>query len=648
MIDGGVHQQPMIEESEFTLRDLLRIVYRRRWVVLLIFAPVLGVVLGLSVAAPPAYQAVTTVTIDKTLPVVLFDRSGELSLFSDQPAIEPPGAVTLAELVKSERVKDAAIARLVSRLGTERARTALSGLSVQPVRDTELVRITAEHTNPEIAAAAANAVADSLVDMSLKARRHRATGTRQFIEEQLDGAAEKLQGSEAALLAFKRSHGDISLSEETTLRLQKLAELETQRVDIRLPRREEFGPIAELNRQLDTLEIELSGLQRQFTSRHPAVLSTEAKIAEAKRRLEAASARHRQTDGKREQGIAAAIVRHEARLQGLPSRQAELARLTRDVRVAEEIYLLLSTKYQQARIAEASIGSGVQVVDSAKVPEVPAKSRGRRLRWLGALLGLMLGLGAALVIDQADRTVKLAEDVERALRAPVYGAIPRLEGESRGRNRQRDTEPPAVVFDSPSPASEAFQAVCTRLLASMTAASYRSLLVSSPLSADGKSTVAANLAVAFARTGRRTWLINGNLRNSGPQNLFPEADSRGLSAILRGEADLATVVRPTGQYDLCFISSGGPVPNAVELLSSPRLASFMNQARAQADVILVDSPAILAAPDAEVLGTHVDAALLVVCAGKTDRGALTQTSQRLERLGVRVAGGVLNRVPFKR
>ncbi len=647
MNDMAAVQRVTLEEPEFNLRDFLDVV-RRRWRIIVVpFLVVLGGALGLSLATPPVYRASTTVTIDKSPPVILVDRAGEASLFADQPPTQAPDVNTLVELIQSDVVRDGALARLTPGLGERGANAALAGLSVQLIRDTELVRVNVEHTDPNVAADAANAVVASLVDMNLKARRRRATEVRGFIDTQLGLAGQKLRAGEAELVAYKNQHGDVSLAEETSLNLQKLAELEAQRMEAHLPRLEAESLTARLESQLATLEIELSGLQQQFTAKHPAVISTEAKIEETKRRLQVELSRNRQIEQSRERAIAAAIGRYEDRVHEVPTREAELTRLTRNTKEAEQIYLLLSSKLQQAIIAEASIGSAVQVVDTAKVPDSPAKSRARRTMLFGAVLGLMFGMGAALFIEQLDDTMRSAKDVEEALGAPVLGVLPLVARRRDGRKRRRGgaASLPLAQVDRPSALTEACRTLRTHVLSALPDSKRNCLLVTSALPDEGKSTVVVNLALALAHGDRHVWLLDCDLRRSSLGRLFPEAESPGLAALLAGSAKPRDVVRPTDHPNLSFVASGPTASDAAELLGTHLLTQFLEEARTGADVVLLDSPAVVPATDAEEIADRADGVLLVVRAGKTDRRTLGEVRQRLEHVGARIVGAVLNGAP---
>ncbi len=642
---------PMQVEREVTLRDYLELLQRRYWIILAVLAVTLGGAVGLSLTPVPMYHTSTTLATDKTPPLVLMDSGGEISLFPDQAAAQTPDVQTLTQLIWSEVVRDGAIARLEPTLGRKTAQSVIGGMRVRPMEDAQIVRIDVQHTDPKAAALGANAIAESVIDMNLKARRRRVTETRQYINRQLTMAREKLAASEVAIVVFKNRHGDVLLEQETSLKLRKIADLEAERVAVRLPRIEQQSLIAALQGQLAALEIELYGLSRTLTPKHPTVITTEGKIAETKRRLEAELARNRQAEQSREHALTTAINRYEAQVLGVPPREAQLVRLTRNLKEAEQIYLLLSTKLQHAHVAEASIGSAIQVVDVAKVPETPMRSGSRRTILLGAILGLALGGGLALGVEQLDDKVRSAEDVESVLGAPVLGAIPFRSGGKRGTDARNGSTRPLPVLaqlGAQSPEAEAYRALRTHVLSAIADDGHKCLLVTSSLPREGKSTIAANLALALTRTDRQVWLLDGDLRHSSLSRLFPEARSVGLTAFLAGETKVDDAIRRAEQPGLWFIGSGAAVPNPTELLGNQRMTLLIGEARARADVTVVDSSAALPVTDAEVIGAQVDAVLMVVRVGKTDRRALAEARQRLDRVGVRVVGAVLNFVPAGR
>lgn len=683
------------DDAPVNLREYLDVIRRHWWIFALTLLLAVGIAAGISLAMVPIYRASTTITIDRSPPLLLLEKSTEFNLFADQAAAQAPDVLTLVELARSAVVREGAAARLAPDLGSAAA-GAFKDLSVQQVRETELVRISVEHPDPKVAAAAANAAAESLIDMNLRDRRRRVSETRGFIEEQLNREGQRLRESEDALVAFKEQHGDISLAEETTLSLQKLAELEAQRVDLRLQQREaqtritqgrarlsrqarisptQWRPsplIATLQSQLASLEIELSGLRQQFTDKHPRVVATQAKIEETRRRLNSELARSLQTEqfgvdpvyqqltqqvaqaevshaalGAREQALAAAIQQYGQSVRAVPAREAELARLTRSAKESEEIYLLLSGKLQEARIAEVSIGSAIRQVDRADVPGSPVRPRHPINLLLGTMLGLILGGVAVVLQEHLDDAVRSAEDAARILDAPVVGSIPVM-SKGTGRNGRRDGSRPLLAdLDHPSAEAEAFRGLRTHVLYALPDMEPKSFLITSPTPREGKSTVAANLALALARVDRRVWLVDADLRRSALADLFPDRVAAGLTEFLAGRVKVEHIAHRIGD-SLWVVASGETVPNPAGLLTRRRLQEFVSAARGAADFVLFDSPPVLAVTDAEVVGRQVDGVLLVVRVGQTDRRALAEARRRLEHVGAHIAGVVVTFVAPER
>jgi polysaccharide biosynthesis transport protein len=652
----------MPEQTDI-LRDLLGILYRRRAIVLLALLVTTGAVTIVSLATPPVYEATSTLIADKSPPVVLLSNSGSSSNLFQQPVAQAPDVVTLTELAKSEAVRDAAQTRL-ARMGDQRKLAGIlrGSVRVQQVRSTDLVQISVRNRDPKIAAVVANAVAESVVEMDQSARRRLATGARTFLADQLRLSARALRANESALTAFKNQSHAVALTEETQLNLQRLSGLEQQLTDVRLQQQtaqpvfaevgnsarqtSQEGPdpvITSLRSQLAALEVEYSGLRKQFTPAHPAVISTRAKIDETQQRLGTEVARRQAALATREQDLSGEIGRIEETLMQVPTRQGILARLTRDAKETERDYLLLAERYQEARIAEGSIGSAVRVVDVAKASSSPVGLKRRLNLAVGTVLGFLLGVAGAYAMEQLDETVKTARDVERLLDAPVLGTAPTLivGGEAAGQTGEGPPLP-LTQLDQGSGAREAFRILRTRVLRNLQSRQSKCLLVTSAEPGEGKSVVIAHLAVSVAQTDRRVWLLECNLRHPTLARFFPEADSPGLSALLSGRTAVDGVARPTTQDRLHCVVAGAEVPDATELLDTQLMTQFLAQARDCADVVLLDGPALGPVADAEVLGLRSDGTLLVVEIGKTTRVALTQARQRLQGLGIPVIGAVLN------
>ena len=704
----------MNRSSELSFRDILDILRRRREFQRRVMALALGLGILMSLFLPPVYRASATVTADKTPPIVLLDLPGFATAGVGAPpfGVAAPDVPTLAALARSETVRERAIARLKST--TWAAPTILKHVRVQPLWNTELVRISVDHRNPRVAAEATNAVAASLADVDLQARRRWATEMRRSIQDQLVVVDARLRASEDALVASKGKFGDIPLTAKTVMSLDRLAQLETQRVDIRLQQQEvraridaargrlttqarvsptQWIPsplISTLETQLASQEIELSGLRRQFTPKHPAIVNVEAKIAQTKHRLDSELGSTLRIDQygvdpiyqqlihqlrqdevawaaltARDQALTAEIDQYEGRLRQLPERELAQARLSRTAREAEDTHKLLTGKLQQALVAEASIGSVIRIVDGAEPPPAPM-----RPRWLTLLvvasLGLVVGVGGSLVKERIEDPIKSPEHAEHAM-GGVLGSIPRITTPPRDpahdnlpfvrlwrsfrAGASADTSEIATQARQRSAFAESFRYLRTNLLCHHKRLP-RTLLVTSPGTNEGTDIVAANLAIALARAGVRVWLVDCDLRRPALRAVqafhTPESDpSAGLAEWLSNDAHEPEPVRVTAIQNLSFLPAGAPSVHPAELLGSHRMRAFLERDRDEVDAIVLAAPPVLPVTDAAVLAPLVEGVLLVVHIGTTPQEAAHKARQQLQAVGGHLLGVVATGVPME-
>jgi polysaccharide biosynthesis transport protein len=695
------------------LWDMLDIVRRRRTFILRVLAVGMGLGALLSWVVHPAYRASAMITADKMPPVILLDQPSLAGQTVGTPllGVASPDLYTLVALVKSATVHDHALARLASTPGEVKAAEALlRTLRVQPSGNTQLVRITIEGRDPVSAAEAVNAVTASLVDLDLNGRRQWAREMRQSIEQQLVLADPRLRAAEDSIVAFKAQYGDVPMSEAAVAGLTRLAQLEAQRVDVRmqlqeararidaarnrLSRQAQVTPtqwkpsplINTLQAQLATQEIELSGLTRQFTAKHPSVVTTVAKIAETKQKLDSEvnhtllidqygvdpvyqqlAQQLRQDElasaalDVRDRALTVAIEQHEGAVRKLPMRELIQTRLLRNVKEAEAIHQVLTGKLHQAFVAESTIGTVIRIVDPAKPPTSPVGHRNLGLL-MGTILGLVLGVGGALAGEQIQNPVKSVEHGQQVLGIPVLGAIPQLNSGEEGApdtpergkrslwgsvlpgrvSRARVHASPAL---SRSAFAESFRYLRTNLLC-LRKPPLRTLMVTSAGSGDGKDLVAANLAIAFAHAGLRVWLVDCDLRAPAFDHapifggIRPEEAAAGIAEVLGKGISARHLVRQTAVENLWFLPAGTTPHNSAELLGSRKMQAFLHEDRDDIDVIVLAAPPVLAVADAAVLAPMVQGALLVVRIGTTTLEAAQRARRQLEAVGAQVLGAV--------
>ena len=286
--------------------------------------------------------------------------------------------------------------------------------------------------------------------------------------------------------------------------------------------------------------------------------------------------------------------------------------------------------------------AGVQATpfEPALRPTVPVSPKPLRDGLLGAALGLALGIGATFLVQQLDTTLRSREDVELALHPlPVLAALPSQVGLNGKRQR-------TLFFqkDPKSPAAEALRILRTNVQFFSIDQPIRRILVTSPYSEDGKTTVAANLAASLAAAGVRTLLVEADLRRAGAHRYFDMGPSPGISELMMGEADLSDAIRRTGFRNLSVLTCGTLPPNPSELLGTQKMIEILEEASERVEMVVIDSPPALAVTDAHVLARHVDGVVLVIRAGRTHRERAKEAKTNFERLGARLLGVVLNDV----
>jgi capsular exopolysaccharide synthesis family protein len=281
------------------------------------------------------------------------------------------------------------------------------------------------------------------------------------------------------------------------------------------------------------------------------------------------------------------------------------------------------------------------VVDPATPPAEAASPRVLLNTLIAAIIGLALALGLVYLLDYLDDSVKSPDDVESVLGLPTLGAITRMKvGREQGEMYRLAT----LLFPR-SPAAEAFRSLRTNTEFATVDAALKTVLVTSAVPGEGKTTTAANLAVAMAQAGQRTILLDADFRKPGIHKIFALPNASGLSTLLRRDGEpLDHIQQETEQENLRVITTGPLPPNPAELLRSKRMSAVIDQLSSNADFVVIDSPPVQAVTDAAILASVVDGTLLVVDSGRTHRGTIRSAQDALARAGARVLGVVLNRV----
>lgn len=284
---------------------------------------------------------------------------------------------------------------------------------------------------------------------------------------------------------------------------------------------------------------------------------------------------------------------------------------------------------------------GGEIIEAATVPTAPFSPNHTTNALLGAIAGLFLGLGLAFGRERLDERIRTRADAEEWLRSPVLATIPRHE-----RANPKKDEWNLVSRSSPnSHVTEAYRSLRTNLQFVTFAAGIKSVLLSSPSAREGKTTTTANLAVTLAEAGKRVILLSADMRRPLIENYFQVDSDYGLSTWLASdEEEPWDIIRDPGVPNLRLIPTGQVPPNPAELLSSQRMGHLMRSLEKHSDIVLIDSPPVLAVADASILASFAGGSILLVQAGSTERAAAQRAKEELERAGRRLLGVVVNSV----
>ena len=303
---------------------------------------------------------------------------------------------------------------------------------------------------------------------------------------------------------------------------------------------------------------------------------------------------------------------------------------------------LLDQRLDQLQVEAALKTGGARLAAPASPPDSPVQPQPARNAAVAIVVGLMLGIGAAALLEHLDDSVKSKADMARAGRGlPVLGVIPAVAGWSR-----HPADALVSVSDTASPVAEAYRSLRTSVLLLGIEEPLRIIQVTSPNAGEGKTTTLVNLAAVLSTGGARVVAVDGDLRRGRLHEMMGVSNEAGLTSVLSGDAPLSEVLQPVpGAGQLSLLASGPRPPNPSELLSSRRTAELLFELRGQFDVVLVDSPPVLPVTDATIVAAWVDATLVVGAAGTTSARDLVAALEVLQQVDAPVAGLVLNRAP---
>jgi len=690
------------------LLDYLMVLRKHQWLVLSFLVTVVTVVTIATFRMQPIYDATTRIQIDQENTNILpFSATDSYNMYQDMEAyIETQSKILTSQTLGAMTVKSLELDHNPAFGGTPVNNSTLQeaqpgdgsaspalgsflgGLSVRRVPNSRLLDVTFSTTDPQLAAKAVNTHIANFVEQNFTSRYEAATQASNWLAKQLDELKAKVERAEDARIAYERSNQIWTIDEKQDISSQKLADLnreltgaQTDRINKEavyqsaqagnydaIPAVRLSGVIQDLSKQQGMLSAQHAEALSQYGPRFPRVVRLQEQIKElnqavTREKINIANQVEAEYRGahQREALLSKALEEQKKETGAMADRMVQYNILKREAEANKQLYDGLLQKLKEAGISAGLRSSNIRVVDPALVPKSPSKPQKSRNISLAILVGLVGGIGLALLREYLDNTVKNPDDIENLARLPSLAVVPAFANPngntSRGRlpkllkgqgSAAREGRVELVSHLQPqSQISEAFRALRTSLLLSQADHPPQVILMTSALPREGKTTAAANLAVTLAQLGDKTLLVDGDLRKPGVSRALNMSGGKyaGLSSYLAGVStlDLITVQHP-GISNLSVIPTGPVPPNPADLLSSHRLSDMVLELRQRYKFVVIDSPPIMAATDAVILSVLADGVLLVVRSGETPKEAFTRTCDLLSSVKSRVLGVVLNAV----
>ncbi|WP_394821321.1 GumC family protein [Pendulispora albinea] len=575
----------------------------------------------------------------------------------------------------------------------ETAQTLRAHITVEPVKNSRLALIKVEDIQPKRAKRICDAVATAFIDQNLEKAISATSDSLAWLGSQVDAVKKDLEHNENTLYEFKRSNDlpSTSINESSNMIRLEMQDLNSALTRTRTRKQELLARHAELAKittenaeSLPASELLastfLQSMRTQYVEglrakrmllaegkgeNHPAVKSLDMKILESRtallaevKNIQGAVERDLAVIQREEAGEAALYEAAHKRAVDLNMKEIEYHRLDRSREQNEKLYAMLLEHMKDADLARNNKANNIHLIEVAVEPTAPIRPRVPLNIAIGAVIGLVFGVGLGWLRGSLDNSIKTPEQIEKDLGITFIGMLPAVEEPNAGKAKGRrvptrrtlqSSSPALIVHDDPhSGLAEAARSIRTNLMFTNPDRPYRRLLVSSAAPGEGKTTIACSIAIALAQSGQRVCIIDCDLRRPQLHRIFERSGDRGVTNVLVGEAAIEDVARPTKVENLWSIPAGPIPPNPADLFHSDRFKKFLDDASESFDRIIIDSPPLVAVTDSAIISTLMDGTVFVLRAFRTTRPLARQGLRALADVDAPVIGAVLNDMDLNR
>ncbi len=693
------------QEEEIDLKDYLRIIIKRRWLIATILIVLTSIVAIYSFMAEPIYKATAQVLIEKENPKVVdveevlgVNTTGRdyyqtqyeilksrslalrvikaLDLEHNKEFIpKPPGVIgsiiSWFKGIFSKKLPSGPQSKYEKLIDAY-----LSRLKIEPIRNSRLVKVSFEAKDPTLAAKIANAHARFYIESSIERKFDASKKAVRFLKKRIKEVRKKLEEAEIALQRYREKEGlaSVDFEERQSIILKSLDELnsalnkaKTERIEKEslyrelikvannpdkidsLPAVVENPLIQRLKAEYIKLVAEYYKKGKKYGPAHPVMVRLRSEIRSIKKNIaqevkniaESIKVEYK-IALENEKEILKAMEEKKKEALLLNKKQIQYNVLKREVDVNRSLYKSLLKRLKETGITEDLKMTNIMIVDHASVPDKPVRPRKGLNIILSIVVGLFLGIFLAFFLEYLDNTIKYPSEVEKELKIPLLGVVGRIE--FVGENPKKEE----LIIDSESRShiAESFRTIRTNLSFAAPDVERKIFIVSSALPGEGKTIISSNLAVAFSQVEKKVLLLDCDLRKPRVHTVFGLERDNGLAEFLGGTSD--PKIKDTRFPNLKIITSGVIPPNPAELLASGKMKAFIEKMRSNFDMIIIDSAPILAAADSIEVAPLTNGLVMVAKAASTPIPSIQTAIDQIMDVGGKVIGCILNNVDLEK
>src|SRR5579872_3066617 len=686
MYPSYAHMEPEPEEPVVPLSHYLWILRRHKFRILTFVAVCVLSTIIISSRLTPIYEATATIDVDRQMPAGVIGQ--------DEARMAPNDAdqflATQIKTIQSDSVLRPVAqqfkitvndeAKHKSELPAERTANApikLKDLKVTRPANTYLLLITYRSPNPVLAADVANAVAQSYIQHTYNIRFRASAGLSVFMEKQIEELKAKMERSSAALAQFEKDLSVINPDEKTSILSARLLQLNTEFTNAEADRvrkqaayesvkngslaaaqaSSQGEQLRRLAERLDEVRARFAVIKAQYGASHPEYKKAFSEVAELERQFELLKSdiikrvgSEYQEAANREAMLKGAVAETKAEFDQLNARSFEYKAVKREAEADKTFYEELVHKIKEAGINSSFQNNSIRLSDSARPALMPVFPNLRLNIVLALLFSILAAVGAAVMADLLDNTVRDPEQIQRSLKTEVLGSLPVVKA-WRGRvplvmkgSGAITTVKSGRVSGQDSGFEEAVRTLRDSILLSDFGRRPRSLLLTSATPREGKTTTCVHLAIAHSLQGRKTLLIDADLRRPGVDSRFGIENLRGMSNVARGEVEWRDAIQKLEAYpDLDVLTAGPASRRAADRLGSI-LEKILAEAEQDYDLVIVDAPPLLGFAEPLQMAAVVDGVVIITMAGQTNRKAVAGVLNSLRRIKANIVGVVLNEI----